>query len=351
MSGHTERALLSTPPGLPPHEDLKEIQTASARAANLVKQLLAFSRKQPSQPRILDLNEVLANTQKMLTRIIGADIELVTAPDPSLRRIKADPSQVEQVLFNLAINARDAMPGGGRLTIATANLNLPAPDPVRFPGVPAAMYVTLTISDTGHGMPPEVRARLFEPFFTTKESGKGTGLGLSTIYGIVRQSGGYILVDSEIDRGSTFRVLLPAVAVETERREPVEEVGALPHGTEAILVVEDDDAVRRLAVKVLERLGYLVTHARDGQEALGLCHQPEAPFSLLVTDVVMPRLSGVQLAERLLERWPSLKILFISGYSPELISQLNAGANAPEYLQKPFRPVDLARRVREVLDK
>ena len=351
ISGHTEMALLTSQPGLTPHEDLKEIQTASARAANLVKQLLAFSRKQPSQPKILDLNELLSNTQKMLARIIGADIELVTAPDPGLKRIKADPSQMEQVLFNLAINARDAMPSGGRLTIATANLSLPTVDPVHFPGVPAGRYVALTIADTGHGMPPEVKGRLFEPFFTTKDSGKGTGLGLSTIYGIIRQTNGFIQVESELGQGSTFRVLLPAVPVEAERREPVEEIGYLPHGHEPILVVEDDDAVRRLAVKVLERLGYQLTQARDGEAALGMCHQPEAPFRLLVTDVVMPRMSGVQLAGRLRQQWPGLKVLFISGYSPELISQLDSGADSPEYLQKPFRPADLARKVREVLDK
>jgi PAS domain S-box-containing protein len=350
ITGYTDILLIDLAEGDPLRDYLEQVQKAALRAAALTRQLLAFSRRQVLQPEVMDLNAAVADMEEMLRRLIGEDIDLITVLDPALGRVKADPGQIEQVIMNLAVNARDAMPRGGKLTIETANVELDEDYAGRHVAVRPGSYVMLAISDTGVGMTPEIQARIFEPFFTTKERGKGTGLGLSTVYGIVKQSGGNIWVYSEIGRGTTFKIYLPRVEGEIvsgdHTRAPIESYG----GTETILLVEDDDLVRDLARRVLRKNGYTVLDAQNGGEALLLCEQHDGPIHLMVTDVVLPRMGARELAERLATLRPAMKVLYMSGYTDNAIVHHGTLDPGTAFLQKPFTPESLARKVREVLD-
>jgi two-component system, cell cycle sensor histidine kinase and response regulator CckA len=350
VTGHAQILLEGMSEEDPARADLYEIDRAAGRAAALTRQLLAFSRKQVLQPTVLDVNALVAGLERMLRRLIGADIELVTQLDPGTGRIRADAGQVEQVLMNLVVNARDAMPQGGTLAIETANQTIAAADPLTQDGAEPGEYVRITIIDSGVGMDRATLTHIFEPFFTTKEAGRGTGLGLSTVYGIVNQSGGHIRVHSEPGQGTSFRVYLPRVrtraAARVERREP--QLGA---GSETILLVEDEPAVRALAQRVLERYGYSVIAAASGDEAIALAQGYNGAIDLLVTDMVMPGMSGREAAQRIQTVRPTTPVLYTSGYTPEATAQHNdvITAGAP-FLQKPFTPATLAAKVRSVLD-
>ena len=330
--------------------ELREIRLAGERAAALTRQLLAFSRRQVLQPRILDLNIVVASVEKMLARLIGEDVRLVTRLEPALGNVKADPGQLEQVLMNLAVNARDAMPEGGTLTFETANAVLDVDFAAVHPGALPGDYVVLVVTDTGTGMTGEVRSHAFEPFFTTKERGKGTGLGLATAYGIVKQSGGYITVDSEAGRGTTFRIYLPRVegAVVVPGRSASSSLSSV--GTETILLVEDEAGVRRLSLTVLRTQGYVVLEAASGDIALEVARSETGPIHLVVTDVVMPGMSGRELWDRLRVLRPDSRVLFMSGYTDDVIARHGVLEPGIAFLQKPFTPLGLAQKVREVLD-
>ncbi len=330
----------------PLQELVDKILRSGRRAADLVRQLLAFSRKQVITPRLLDLNVVVTDMNKMLRRIIGEHIELEIVLTPDLWSVKADPAQMEQVIVNLAVNARDAMPDGGRLTIKTANVILGTDHLDAQPG----QYVLLTVSDTGIGMSEDIQARLFEPFFTTKEQGKGTGLGLATIFGIVKQSEGHISVDSKPGQGATFKVYLPRVAEATAPKTEPGLTSSLPQGTETILLVEDESAVRELAARVLQQQGYTVLEAANGQEALRLTQAHNQEIHLLLTDVIMPHMDGKLLADRLKGIHPQIKVLFMSGYTGDTISHHGVLDSGVMFIQKPFSPATLARKVRDVLD-
>jgi two-component system cell cycle sensor histidine kinase/response regulator CckA len=349
--GYSELLLDRLNPYDPRRSDVEEIKKAGDQAAALTRQLLAFSRKQVLQPQVLDLNATVSNMEKMLRRLIGEDIDLVTILAPDLGRVKADPGQVEQVLMNLAVNARDAMPQGGKLTIETMNAYLDENYARQHADVQPGPYVMLAVSDTGIGMDKETQSHLFEPFFTTKEVGKGTGLGLATIYGIVKQSDGHIWVYSELGQGTTFKIYLPRVeeAVEPGQRIsiPVESL----RGSETILLAEDADVVRDLARLALLQSGYTVLEARTGEEALLICERHEGPIHLLLTDVVMPGgMSGRQLAERLATLRPGMKVLYMSGYTDNAIAHHGVLEPGMAFLQKPFTPASLAHKVRETLD-
>jgi CheY-like chemotaxis protein len=334
----------------PLRENIEEIREASKRAADLTRQLLAFSRKQILEMRVLDLNQVVQRLDKMLRRVIGEDIELTMFLPELIWKVKADPGQIEQVIMNVSVNARDAMPEGGKLTIETANVELDEEYAKRHTAVQPGRYVMLSVSDNGVGMSPEVRERIFEPFFTTKERGRGTGLGLSTVYGIVKQSGGNIWVYSEPGQGTTLKIYLPQVdeSLDELREEVVREVS---RGDETILLVEDEDAVRKLAVRVLKRQGYKVLEAPDGGKAFMLCEAYKEPIHLILTDVVMPGMSGRKLVDGLKEIHPEIKVLYMSGYTDNAI--LHHGILEPgiNFIQKPFTVESLHRKVREVLDK
>jgi len=332
-------------------DDIAEIRKAAERAAGLTRQLLAFSRQQVMQVRVLDLNDVVADTQNMLGRLLGEDIALVTHLDPALGAVKADPGQLEQVIMNLAVNARDAMPGGGKLTIETANAELDDTY-VRehFPARPGS-YVMLAVSDTGTGMSDEVQSHLFEPFFTTKEKGKGTGLGLATVYGIVKQSGGYIWVYTEPGHGTTFKIYLPRVAGAPAQRASGPKASPVGAGTETVLLAEDEAAVRAVARHALERQGYTVLEASSGEAALDLAERHSGRIHLLLTDVIMPGMNGRALALRLSELRPDLRVVYMSGYTEEAITRHGVLEPGLTYVQKPFTPEGLARKVREVLDR
>jgi len=329
-----------------------EISKAARRAADLTRQLLAFSRQQVLQPKVLALNDVIIDMNQMVHRLIGEDIELVTRLADGLGSVKADPGQVQQVILNLAVNARDAMPGGGKLTIHTGNVTIETKQSEgSHAGVEPGEYVTLSLDDTGTGMDEIVRSKLFEPFFTTKEQGKGTGLGLATVYGIVRQSGGQIIVESAPDEGSTFRVYLPKVEGEAEKSGAADRADEKPAtGTETILLVEDDETVRDLASEILTIHGYEVVEARNGIEALDVYAEKLDEIDMLVTDVVMPQMGGKELAERLDEIAPDLKVLFLSGYTSTAIVQEGILDGDSNFLQKPFTPVAFAAKVRTLLD-
>jgi two-component system cell cycle sensor histidine kinase/response regulator CckA len=334
--------------GDPLRQPIEEIHKAGKRATSLTGQLLAFSRKQVLQPKVLDLNAVATDAEKMLRCLIGEDIDLVTVLAPELGPVKADPGQIEQVIVNLTINARDAMPQGGKLTIETADVELDEDYARQHIGVEPGPYVMLAVSDTGVGMDEETQAHLFEPFFTTKE--EGTGLGLSTAYGIVKQSGGHIWVYSEPGQGTTFKIYLPRVEEAAESLKLSAAPTKLPQGSETVLVVEDDNGVRTLARDVLEVEGYTVLEARDGLEALLICEQHEGPIHLMVTDVVMPGMNGRQLAEHLASLHPEMKMLYISSYTDKAIVRHGVLELGLAFLQKPFTPGALARKVRQVLD-
>jgi len=332
-------------------QDVQEIINASERASSLTRQLLAFSRKQVLQPKVLDLNAHVSNMDKMLRRMIGEDVELVTLLTKDLGRIKADPGQIEQAILNLAVNAKDAMLNGGKLTIETANAKLDENYARSRVGVPPGDYVMLSMSDTGVGMAPETKERIFEPFFTTKEKGKGTGLGLSTVYGIVQQSGGNIWVYSEPGLGTTFKIYLPTIEGDTESLRPAPIPTRLLQGSETILLVEDEEMVRKLAYTVLQRNGYKVLEASNGNEALDVVQGRNGnPIHLVVTDVVMPGMSGRQLADRLASLRPEIKILYMSGYTDDAIVHHGVLDPGIAYIQKPFTPDALASKVREILD-
>ena len=330
--------------------DVDLIATTGGRAAALTQQLLAFSRKQLLQPQVLDLSVVVANVQKMLGRLIGEDVELVTATGPTLGRVKADPVQLEQVLLNLAVNARDAMPRGGRLAVDIANAELDEAFVRCHPGATSGRYVMLALTDTGVGMDPATQAHLFEPFFTTKEPGKGTGLGLATVYGIVKQHHGYIAVESEPGHGTTFRIYLPRIEEAAAWVEPGPTLPAAPLGAETVLVVEDEEDVRTLAREILQTQGYTVLEAGDGIEALRIAAEHAAAIELLITDVVMPRMSGPELADGLAPERPETKVLYMSGYTDDAIIHHGVLTSGTAFLQKPFTTDGLARKVREALD-
>jgi PAS domain S-box-containing protein len=334
ISGYTQLALdrVNGDAALGGH--LREVSRAADRAAGLTRQLLAFSRKQILQPRVFDLNAVVADMNDMLRRLIGEHIELVTALDPALAPVEADVGQIEQVLMNLAVNARDAMPAGGTLTISTASIGTSS--------------VQFAIADTGCGMDAATREKAFEPFFTTKDPGKGTGLGLSTVYGIVEQSGGQVTIESEPGRGTTFRVALPATGRGVENGAAAAPIES--SGSETILLVEDEDVVRELTREMLERYGYTVLSASDSDEALAVCGDHEAPIDLLLTDVVMPKLSARELATRVRILHPEARLLYMSGYADDAVIRHGVIAEGTAFLQKPFAAAELARKVREVLD-
>ena len=351
ISGYSDllRKRVATDPRLTRYVD--DIMKAAERAAGLTRQLLAFSRKQVLQPRVLDLNVVVGETEKMLRRLIGEDVQLMTVFDEQLGSVRADPGQMDQVLMNLAVNARDAMPRGGRLTIETSNVVLDRAYARQHPGVEPGPYVRLAVSDSGHGMAPEVLARVFEPFFTTKEPGKGTGLGLATVHGIVKQSGGHVWVYSEPGQGTTFKIYLPRTDVTTGEAEPRASDEELPRGSETILLVEDEASLRELVRECLEGGGYTVLEARHGTQALELSERYSGPLHLLMTDVVMPGMSGRELAERLRAARPEVRILYMSGYTDDAVVLHGVLAEDMAFLQKPFTTETLARTVREVLDR
>ena len=348
--GSAELLLLDSPPGAAPREELDIIRDAATRAQDLIRQLLAFSARQVLQPVALDLNHLVRNVGKMLRRLIGEDITLVSDLAPDLAAVRADAGQIEQVLVNLAVNARDAMPDGGRLAIKTFNTEItvghaPLPNPL-----PAGRYVVLELSDSGVGMSAETQARIFEPFFTTKEQGKGTGLGLATVYGIVRQSGGHITVESAPGAGATFRLYLPRVDEAVTPVAAPRAVAAPPTGRETVLVAEDEPLVRTLARRVLEQAGYTVLAAAGGAEALETARRHDGPIHLLLTDVVMPEIGGRDLARRLGEVRPEVPVLYMTGYSDEAVARQGVLDPGTALIQKPFTPAALARKVREVLD-
>jgi PAS domain S-box-containing protein len=349
--GHADLMLLALRPGDPLVSDIREIKKAADRATDLTRQLLAFSRKQILQPKVLNLNQVIGDMKKMLRRMIGEDIELETNLAPDLGQVLVDPGQIDQVIMNLVINARDALPQGGKLAVTTQNAAITADEGRRYVGSKPGAYVLLVVQDDGLGMSAEVQSHIFEPFFTTKELGKGTGLGLSTVYGIVKQSNGYIWVESEPGRGTTFKIYLPRIEGRAASAIRPEKAPHSYQGTETILLVEDNDLVRQLAHSVLEQFGYRVLEARNGAEAHRLSRGYEGKIDLLLTDVVMPGMSGQALAERIREGRPTTEILFMSGYSEEVTLEQGSLAGGRRFLQKPFSPAELGQRVRELLDK
>jgi signal transduction histidine kinase len=333
----------------PVREGVERIEATAERAAELIRQLLAFSRKQVLQPGVLRLNAIVESMAPMLTRLIGEDIELSTRLEPQLLHVKADPTQVEQVIMNLVVNARDAMPRGGQLTVATGNVAVDVTSPPPHPDVTPGTYVMLAVTDTGTGMDAETRRRLFEPFYTTKEPGKGTGLGLSTVYGIVKQSGGHIWVCSEPGRGATFTICLPAVCEAPEAPAVVPPDDA-PRGTETILLVEDEGDLRALVRQVLQERGYHVVEAAGPREALHLASESRSRIDLLLTDVIMPQMTGRVLADLLTAERPAMPVLFMSGYADNAVVEHGVLQAGRAYLQKPFTPIQLARVVRRVID-
>jgi len=349
ICGHTDLALAQLSPDAPLRSNLECIQESADHAANLTRQLLAFGRGQVIEPRRINLNELIVNLNKMLRRLIGEDIKLVTQTAPDLGQIKADPGQIEQVLLNLVVNARDAMPDGGTLTIRTDNVTLDE-DYARSHLISPGDYVMVSVSDTGVGMTDEVKQHIFEPFFTTKEQGKGTGLGLATCFGIIQQSNGHIHSDSQVDKGTQFKIYLPRVwGVEdpiSSREVPV----SLPQGTETILLAEDEPSLRQLMARVLRTQGYTVLEATDGHEALTLAQANGAKIQLLLTDAIMPGLSGKTLAEWLGQVNPAIRVLFISGYINNNAVRDAMSRPGTFFLQKPFNPLDLTKRVREAIE-
>jgi two-component system cell cycle sensor histidine kinase/response regulator CckA len=350
IHGYSDMALAQLRDGDPLRENIEEIRRAAIRAAALTRQLLAFSRKQYLQPALVDLNGMLGEIEKMLRRLIGEDIELSIQPADDLWPVRVDPGQIEQVVMNLVVNARDAMPQGGKLTITTANVELDESYTATHPDARPGPHALLAVSDDGVGMERQTLAHLFEPFFTTKGPEKGTGLGLATAYGIVKQSGGHIAVYSEVGHGTCFKVYLPrdpeAAATDSQSQPPL----AASNGRETVLLVEDEAGVRTLARQVLQQHGYDVLEASNGRDALHLSEEYSRPIHLLATDTVMPQMSGRELADRLAKLRPEMKVLFVSGYMDDAVLRHGLRhADAP-FLQKPYTPQALAQKVREVLD-
>ncbi len=349
INGYSQIALEQLEPNDPISLNIEEVAQAGARAASLTQQLLAFSRKQMLQPRVLDLNALITGFETMLRRLVEESIDLRMDLDPRLARVKADPAQVEQILMNLAVNARDAMPDGGRLTIETRNVRLDAADADGQAGAQSGDYVMLAVSDTGRGMDAETQTRIFEPFFTTKALGRGTGLGLSTTYGIVKQSGGHISVESEPGRGAKFKIYLPGIGGAEETMQPGSSASGGRAGTGTVLLVEDEPALRRMVRLALTRSGYTVLDATDGEAALQVAEHHQGVIHLLLTDVVMPRLGGPELAERLMQRRPEMKVLYISGYAQAVVAGQGLTGVRADFLQKPFATDDLVQKVGNLL--
>jgi two-component system cell cycle sensor histidine kinase/response regulator CckA len=348
--GYSDMALNELGEDDPIRSEILEIRKAGERAANLTRQLLAFSRKQVFEPRTVDLNALIAESTRMLARLIGEHIHLITQLDPSLGSVRADPGQVEQVIANLVVNARDAMPEGGTLTIRTRNADVEVSGSREHFGVAPGRYVVILVTDTGVGIDSETQKRIFEPFFTTKEKPQGTGLGLATVYGIVSQSGGEIFVASEPGRGAAFAVYLPRV--DGGVPAPVAAARSAPAGgSETILLVEDESAVRDLTRRCLEKSGYNVLQAASAEEALDVVGRHPGEIHLLLTDVIMPGASGPELARQLSSRRANLEILFVSGYTDETMTSQQILQPGASFLQKPFTPDSLARKVRDVLDR
>jgi NO-binding membrane sensor protein with MHYT domain/nitrogen-specific signal transduction histidine kinase/ActR/RegA family two-component response regulator len=347
--GYAEFLLQSLTPGDPRHQDVVEIQRAATRAAELTHQLLAFSRRQVLQPKLIDLNAALTDTMRMLSRLVGEHIQVGLVPDPDLGLVRADPTQLEQVVVNLVVNARDAMPEGGKLTIETQNVKLEPGYSSQLIGAQPGSYVMMAFTDTGIGMDPATQARIFEPFFSTKARDKGTGLGLSTVYGIVKQSGGNISVYSEPGHGSTFKVYLPRVREVAPAAAPAEAHASTLVGTETVLIVEDEATVRELAARVLHLYGYQTLVATDGEEALALAQQHHGPIHLMLTDLVLPHMSGTQAAERLARFRPEARVLYMSGFTESALAHQGDLGGTTSFIEKPFAPVALATKVREVL--
>ncbi|MDB6055102.1 MAG: Blue-light-activated protein [Verrucomicrobiales bacterium] len=348
IGGYCELTLAQLEEGSVMKRHIIEIQNATGRAGALTGQLLAFSRRQVLQPRVLNLNVVVSGMEKMLRRLIGEDIDLSIAVDESLGNVKADRGQIEQVIMNLAVNGRDAMPRGGKLTIQTANATIEKMLITRDRTLKPGDYILLMVTDNGTGMTDEVKSHLFEPFFTTKGIGKGTGLGLATCYGIVCQSGGDILVESEVDAGATFKIYLPRTEAAGQELAG-SELKKLEQGDESILVVEDEPAVRILTMVILRECGYNVQEARDGVEALHILRS-QPPFDLVLTDVIMPRMSGKQLCDQIKLEMPKTKVLLMSGYTDDALAQHGVLEEGLSFLEKPFSPEQLTRKLREVLD-
>ncbi len=334
----------------PLHDDLEEIRGAAVRSAELTHQLLAFARKQTLSPRVIDLNDTVAGTLKMLRRLLGEDVDLLWSPEPSLWPVRIDPTQVDQVLANLCANARDAIEGTGHITIETGRRVFSADECVHRLEVLPGEYVMLAVSDDGVGMDADTRARVFEPFFTTKEVGKGTDLGLATVYGIIRQSGGFVDVYSEPSHGSSFRIYLPRYVGASEPETPPAPVAPRPRGQETILLAEDEQGILALTARVLELHGYAVLRARTPGEAVRIAAEHPGEIHLLMTDVVMPEMNGRELAELLGTRHPKMRRLFMSGYSADVIAHRGVLPQGVHFIQKPFSQDALTRKVREVLD-
>jgi two-component system cell cycle sensor histidine kinase/response regulator CckA len=351
INGYSEMIPDQLPADSPVRDLVREIGQAGERAASLTRQLLAFSRKQVLEPKVLNLNAVVTDIAKMLKRLIGEDVDLNTGLETGLGRVKADPGQIEQILINLAVNARDAMPQGGKLTIETANVELDESYAQSHSDVRPGRYVLLALTDTGTGMDEATKSRIFEPFFTTKEPGKGTGLGLATVYGIVKQSGGHLTVYSEPGHGTAFKIYLPLVQEAIPTRKSDASLRRSLHGTETILLTEDEPAVRALARYTLQIHGYTVLEASQGEKALRIAQEFEGSIHLLVTDVVMPVMGGRQLAEQLAAIRPGLKVLYLSGYTDDAVVRHGVLQAEAAFLQKPFTPGALAQKVRDVLDQ
>jgi signal transduction histidine kinase len=349
IQGYSELVLADLKPSNPARRDMEEIRAAAKRAADLTRQLLTFSRQQVLEPRVVDLNDVLKTLDTMLQRILGEDVTLVTRLASTAATVRIDPSGLDQIVMNLVVNARDAMPTGGKLTVETAIVVLDASYAACHFGVTAGPHVALTVRDAGTGMTQETLARIFEPFFTTKETGKGTGLGLATVFGIVQQSGGCIDVLSTAGEGTTFHVYLPYVDDEVDLAAPTR-VPTTLRGSETVLLVDDDEAVRAVAARILKRGGYNIIEARGGDEALLIAESHRGEIHLLVTDVVMPDIGGVELARRLTTVRPAVKVLCMSGYTADTILRHGVEEETMAYIQKPFTPESLATKVREVLD-
>jgi len=350
ITGYADLTIDSLDSRDPTVSNINEIQGAAEKAAALTQQLLAFSRKQKLQPKILDLNKIIDELLKMLQRMIGEDIEIQTKPEEELWHVKIDASQMEQVIINLSINARDAMPAGGRLTIGTQNMVLDEDLIATHGEVPAGNYVMITVADTGEGMSDEVQAEIFDPFFTTKAEGRGTGLGLATVYGIVVQSGGHIDVQTELGQGSTFRIFMPKTEEDVDEIASKHDAMDMPRGTETILVVEDEDGVRSLVCTVLKEQGYRIMEAHNGAEALMICRELEKPVDLVITDVVMPTMGGDVLIKSVREIWPGIKVLYMSGYTAGKLSDTSIPESGDPFLQKPFGLAELLFSVRGALD-